>query len=785
MVAVTALLAGLNRPVQADERPVDRLRAEVNRDGRYEVFAVNSVGMLFHRWQESARHRWAPWAGNLLGAISDVDTAVDSAGRVHAFVIDGGRLAVRAQQTPNGGWAARTLRMGRELRRITATTNQDGRLEVFAIGGDRQLYSFAQNTTTSGLVETGWTTRLLEGHDFREVAATRDGSGRLVVFTLGSDGRAYARAQEQPNGRFGPWFGLEGRDLVRISAARQAAGSVTLFALGQDGALYSRTQSAAGQPWRDWTKAFDGPVKDWSATDGDSGLLEVAAVTLNDVQLRTQADGGGYFPTIVRLQVPQTEPRPVTGGNVLDPFIEKDIPIRSVSLRRGQGGELRLFVINEGGAVFTVERPVDPRSSGTWAGHPWVWLGSPPINPTPPDLVAQMETCIERLVDPARAAQIAAMLSDELPQLIARGGAGTPFEALARYVSVATTCRENGPGNWRQTIGVWLGRQPTPESLGAMPVVTPPHTFAFRISASALNRLIDKVWAAQPKTLTVEGRTIRLESKTFQLIDQAAPAHDQIQLTVNGSVTELGQRIGLRATATAAFFVGDVWPDTSIDTPRPTCRLDVALEGRGLAGDIAEIVLDVVGDLIGFKLADARSRVVRVAQPLCEIRQAILSSMLLPRAQPGAPLETLGIQYDAITVDGNGLTAYAGVPPLPRPREPRVDWRVIDGSVTATAASWGQVIRFGVEPVTQEMTGLSSVRWTYDYPLGDASKPIVAQVTDQAGNNLPGPSFGESRLYFTFSVPNGAVWGRQELGTLTLAVTDADGQTAQASRAIR
>lgn len=83
------------------------------------------------------------------------------------------------------------------------------------------------------------------------------------------------------------------------------------------------------------------------------------------------------------------------------------------------------------------------------------------------------------------------------------------------------------------------------------------------------------------------------------------------------------------------------------------------------------------------------------------------------------------------------------------------------------------------------MAGLSSVQWTYDYPLGDASRRVVAQVTDQAGNNLPGPTFREPRLYFTFSVPNGSVWEREDLGTLSVTATDADGQTAQASRVVK
>jgi len=547
---------------KAEESPVDMIRGDINQDGRFEIFAVNSDGMLFHRWQDIEHTSWHSWVPNTFGNITDVATAKAQDGRLFVFVIAGGSLVIRSQQSANSGWGDNLLRLGHDLQRISTTTNSDGRIEVIALGGDKSIYSMSQSATNGGLAESDWVIRDLGGQNFRDVAASRDGNRRIVVFALGEDGRVHCIRQVVPNGSFGSWENLDGNAVQRISAARQAAGSLTVFALGGDSALYSRTQPSPDASWTAWVKVFDSPVKDWSATDNDSGLLEVAALWSPGIRVRIQARGGSYFPWISNVEIPQTGPRPPPrgGGSKLDPFIEKDSPVRSISLVRRGEGDLRMFAINDAGQVYTIERPADPRTSGTWAGKPWKWLGSPAFSPNEPDVVAQMNTCVERFLDANSAAEVYRIINDEVPGRIVQGTAGTPFASLAQNVSVGTNCELLGGNNWRETVGVWLGRQATPEILPTFNVIDAGHNFAYRINANTINRIFDLVWELQPKSITASGHTIQLHNKNLQFIDNPAPTPDQMKLSITGSGHELGIDIGFQATATANFMIADIFP---------------------------------------------------------------------------------------------------------------------------------------------------------------------------------------------------------------------------------
>lgn len=785
-----SLAFSVHEPAITDELPTVLLTQSVNQDGRFEAFSVNSAGMLFHRWQSAPHSSWNGWVPNVFGKISDLDTVTASDGRVFAVMLDANVLVVRSQESPNSGWNSQSLRTGHDMKRIEAAINQDGRVEVFALGGDGSLYSIAQATINSRLVESDWVTRSLEGHDFRDIAASRDGNGCLIAFALGGDGRVYFRKQEAPNGAFGPWSGLDGHDIKRISAARQAAGSVTVFALGNDNVLYSRTQVRPNETWRSWVTVMDGPISDWSATDSDTGLLEVAALWSPGVRFRVQTSDGRYFRSNARVEVPQTGAMiPASSGKLLDPFIEKEGPVRKLSLQRSPDNSVRLVVLNDAGEVYSIERPADPKSSGTWAGKQWQWLGTPAFNGNEPDIVAQMDTCIERLFSPEKSSEINRIIYEDLPARIAAGGSGTPFAQLAKNVSIASVCEPRPPSSFRQTLGIWLGHQATPEVLKSLTVVIPDHSFAYRINANALRKAFDTVWAAQPKKLSFSGQDLTLVSKELEFIDNPAPANDQIKLTVRGTARQLGQEIPLKAIATATFGIGDVLPTSNIEPKGPVCGLQVSLEGDSTIGKAAEILLRTAGSLIDFSISNAQGTVLRITQPVCSIKNAILTSQLLPHTgdvTPENPLQTLGIDYASITVDGNGLTAYSVGPPQPRTRDPAVDWQVDPNSIRLFQSASGHIISFAVYPLTYDMSPwLSSTQWTYDYPLADASKPVTAQVTDQAGNNLPGPTFTQSRIVMTFSVPKSVPLNSLQLGNLTLRVQDADGQVATVTKKVQ
>jgi len=218
---------------------------------------------------------------------------------------------------------------------------------------------------------------------------------------------------------------------------------------------------------------------------------------------------------------------------------------------------------------------------------------------------------------------------------------------------------------------------------------------------------------------------------------------------------------------------------------RPACTLQVSIPGDGITGDLAEIIIDAVGDYVGFSLGKATNQVAGVAGSICRLTDAILNSVLLPRATPEAALQTLAVDYDSISVNSAGITAYASFPPHPRARQPAVDWRPIVSTIKVFQYPWGKLITYGVEAITQEMTDNLTYEWTYDYPQGDAGRPITASVKDEAGFGLPGPSFTQPHIYFTWSVPNGVEWGTVSVGNLTLRVRDSDNQQAETTRPMK
>ncbi len=261
----------------ADIKPVS-ISSASNADGRYEVFAVAADGGLYHRWQTSNPAIWTEWQLNIAGQFTQVEALRVPDGRLFVFGLDGGALVVRHQATANGAWAAQSVRSGHDLKRATAAVNADGRPEAFALGGDGALYG--TNATDVGAAHwSDW--RLLGGTALREIAAERDGTGRLTVAAIGASGSVSVVQQTTANGSWGQWRSLDGHDLVEVRLARSINGKLTLLAVGADGKLYARELPSGGE-WSDWTLVSAQPfvhLASLAVAPNANGLLELSAAS--------------------------------------------------------------------------------------------------------------------------------------------------------------------------------------------------------------------------------------------------------------------------------------------------------------------------------------------------------------------------------------------------------------------------------------------------------------------------------------------------------------------------
>jgi hypothetical protein len=92
---------------------------------------------------------------------------------------------------------------------------KDGRIELFAIGGDGKLYHKWQNTANGPFAD--WAS--LGGNDLTtELAISANADGRLQVFVIGGNGALYSIWQTTTSGPWSAWANLDGTDLSAVRA---------------------------------------------------------------------------------------------------------------------------------------------------------------------------------------------------------------------------------------------------------------------------------------------------------------------------------------------------------------------------------------------------------------------------------------------------------------------------------------------------------------------------------------------------------------------------------------
>ncbi len=268
----------------------------LNGDGRLELFAAGSDGHVAHIWQAVPNGGWSNWwvhkeGGAPNGVQGAPAVARHTDGRLEIFVVerDTHQLYSQPQVAPNDWGQATWYWFGAPPGVRLASSpaigrNENGWLEVFVVGSDGQLWKKVQ-----ALPRDQWTDWLLHGAppgvrwtSSPVVASNAD--GRLELFMVGTDGQLWHEWQVELNGRWSHWraFGSPGRPIV----GTPAIGSNSLFGpLSLPGRLELFVVTDIGDWLHRWQVVPDG---DWS---GWNHLPYVLPVAHGALAVGSNADG--------------------------------------------------------------------------------------------------------------------------------------------------------------------------------------------------------------------------------------------------------------------------------------------------------------------------------------------------------------------------------------------------------------------------------------------------------------------------------------------------------------
>merc|ERR1711988_198953 len=161
---------------------------------------------------------------------------------------------------------------------LVASSNEDGRLEIFVLGHDNQIYHKYQ---MDGTEWSNWGS--LGGKYLRGgPSVVQAADGRLVLFARGVDRAVYYKAQTEPNSaKWTKWESLGGRFSSSPVAVLSSEGFLHVFAVGQDRTLLHKYQfdntTSSELDWSSWQSLGGALTSLPSASLDTEGLLHVFA----------------------------------------------------------------------------------------------------------------------------------------------------------------------------------------------------------------------------------------------------------------------------------------------------------------------------------------------------------------------------------------------------------------------------------------------------------------------------------------------------------------------------
>jgi hypothetical protein len=186
-------------------------------DGRVEVFVVDHTGALWNIRQTTVNGPWSSWnsfgsAGN--GLDDRPALARNADGRLTLFVrSNDGTLWSRTQTQVSAAddwsdWVSEGTAGGGFFDHPVVGPGADGRLELFLTGRDGSIWHKWQTTASNGW--SGWVSEGAAGGGFTDAAPElgRNGDGRLELFAVARDGNLWHKWQTAASNGWSGWVAL-------------------------------------------------------------------------------------------------------------------------------------------------------------------------------------------------------------------------------------------------------------------------------------------------------------------------------------------------------------------------------------------------------------------------------------------------------------------------------------------------------------------------------------------------------------------------------------------------
>jgi len=353
----------------------------------------NVIGTLFHKWQTSAgSNTWSSYA-SLSGAMApntDLAVAMNSDGRLQVFVVGTNNQLYFKTQTAAGSstWSSSWTSLGGIIKADTSPAvarNSDGRLQVFVVGTNSELYSKTQtaagSSTWSAWTSLGGTVRANTDH-----VVIPNSDGRLQVFVVSTNNALYYKVQTSPgSSTWSGWTSLGGiiKENTSPAVASNSDGRLEAFVIGMNSELYHKAQTSAGSStWSSSWTSLGGGLR--AGTDpvvivNSDGRLQVFVVgTNNQLYYKTQASAGSSTWSSSWTSL---------GGG-----IKADI---SPAVARNNDGRLQVFVVGTNNQLYYKTQ----RSAGssTWSSS-WTYLGGTLRENTDPAVVPNSDGRLDAFV---------------------------------------------------------------------------------------------------------------------------------------------------------------------------------------------------------------------------------------------------------------------------------------------------------------------------------------------------------------------------------------------------
>ena len=335
--------------------------------------------------------QWSSWAS--LGKPQETELGRPFAqrnqdGRLEVFAIGLGGIFNISQISPNGGWRDSWRSKGSpsnvRIKLHVVGRNADGRQEIFAVGDDNGLWQKWQVAPNNG-----WSVWRTLGTPARDISLTdqftvgSNQDGRQEVFVVGSDENVWQIWQTAPNGGWSDWRKLgkppaEIRRSDRITVGSNADGRQELFVMGGDDALWHIWQVAPNAGWSDWKSLgkprdqFGFPVNS-PEPPKDRDLSQPVVQRNADGHLEVFAPGNGAFCN-------RWQEKPIFPGSAwrregwnAKPKPRPEIGITWLEAALNLENRLETLAFGDDGALWNA-RQVDV--TPFWSK--WESLGSPP-----------------------------------------------------------------------------------------------------------------------------------------------------------------------------------------------------------------------------------------------------------------------------------------------------------------------------------------------------------------------------------------------------------------------